>query len=82
MIRERCEKCGESFPAGAGHECASEPRQAMPDPPAHYDEKAWRKAYMKEYMRRKRARERREKDEAQKPKVGTEDGQEKASQEG
>jgi hypothetical protein len=83
MSRERCEKCGESHPAGAGRECAPEAK-AMADPPENgsFDEKAWKKNYQREYMRRKRERLRREKAEAlkQKPEVGT-DGSEKPSQE-
>ena len=79
MIRERCEKCGESYPAGAPHECplAAPPKprpendnhddQAPPPdaPPGHFDEKAWRKSYMREDMRRKRERQRREKEQGQ-----------------
>jgi hypothetical protein len=73
MIRARCDKCGLSYPAAEPHQCdpKPEPHNDNPPPPendnppppgaAHFDEKAWRKAYMKKYMRRKRERERREK---------------------
>jgi len=73
MIRERCEKCGESYPAGAPHECLPAPKPRPENdnhddqgqPPGHFDEKAWRKSYMREYMRRKRERQRREKEQGQ-----------------
>ena len=61
MIRRRCEKCGESYPAAEEHECPPEPPE--PPPGSHYDEKQWRKDYMRKYMRDKRERLRRQKAE-------------------
>lgn len=47
MNRLKCEKCGRKHPLD--QPCAANDNQP-------FDEKEWRKVYMKEYMRKKRER--------------------------
>ena len=62
MIKARCEKCGAVIAPGEEHKCPEPPPgppgndNPAPEPPGHFDEKAWRKAYMRRYMREWRAR--------------------------
>lgn len=59
MIQERCEASAPKPPPENDNHDDGGP---MPEPPnGHFDEKAWRKNYMREYMKRKRERLRREK---------------------
>ena len=55
MIRT-CERCGLNYPANGKHNC-SRPKAANENCNiVEFDEKAWRRGYMREYMRRRRAR--------------------------
>ena len=59
MISVTCERCGQSYPGGAGHQCPSpEASNDNPGGRSRYDEKVWRRGYMREYMARKREKER------------------------
>lgn len=64
MIRVKCDKCGQSYPQKAGHRCPAEgePTPEANDnvdkgPPVPFDEKQWRREYMRDYMRRRRKRQ-------------------------
>jgi hypothetical protein len=55
MIRT-CERCGLNYPASGKHNCS-----ALPPKPANQNDKQlkvllWRRGYMRDYMRRRRAR--------------------------
>jgi hypothetical protein len=56
MVRVKCPKCGQAYPKGAGHMCdGKEPgNDNAPQDLAPYDDKAWRREYMRRYMRQRR----------------------------
>lgn len=60
----RCERCGETVPEGETHQCEAPhndnpaPGHEAPDGTPPFDEKEWRKGYMREYMRRLREQKR------------------------
>jgi hypothetical protein len=55
-----CERCGQTVPEGEAHQCADRPHNDNPPPAGTppFDEKEWRKGYMREYMRRLREQKR------------------------
>jgi hypothetical protein len=54
-----CERCGRTVREGETHQCAVDPQNDNPAPQTPpFDEKEWRKAYMREYMRRLREQKR------------------------
>jgi hypothetical protein len=57
MIRT-CERCGLNYPASGKHNCSRLSPEAANENSniVEFDEKAWRRGYMREYMRRRRAR--------------------------
>ena len=55
MIRMRCLKCGQPRREGEGHSCPNEAKEP-------FDEKAWKRDYMRGYMKRYRDRKRAERE--------------------
>lgn len=54
-----CAQCGQTVPEGETHQCeAPHNDNPAPDETPPFDEKEWRKGYMREYMRRLREQKR------------------------
>ena len=60
MVRAKCPNCGLKYPKLAGHLCAGEGEPPANDNPADkvvpFNDKEWRRAYMRRYMRERRLR--------------------------
>lgn len=55
MVRAKCRKCGQSYPKSAVHLCVgAAANDNPPDKVVPFDDKAWRRAYMRRYMRERR----------------------------
>lgn len=57
MVRVKCRNCGQSYPKSASHLCGPAEPPANDNPPdkvVPFDEKTWRRAYMRRYMRERR----------------------------
>jgi hypothetical protein len=54
MSRVKCDQCGQSYASGEAHACQAVNDNVDKGPPTPFDEKRWRRAYMREYMRRRR----------------------------
>ena len=57
MVRVKCPKCGQKYPKSAGHLCGPEKPPANDNPPdkvVPFNDKEWRREYMRRYMRERR----------------------------